>query len=70
MKEIIKNEFMLMRKATLNDMEVLLSFEQGVIKAERPFDLTLKADPIHYYKIEEMIKASHIELVVAELTVK
>ena len=61
---------MLIRKATLNDLEKLLRFEQGVIKAERPFDVTLKPDPIHYYDIEEMIRASHIELVVAELNGK
>ncbi len=56
----------LIRKATLNDIETLLLFEQGVIKAERPFDKTLKPDPLHYYNIEEMIAAPHIELVVAE----
>ena len=61
---------MLIRKANLNDIETLLRFEQGVIKAERPFDITLKPGPIHYYDIEEMIKASHIELVVAELNGK
>ena len=57
----------LTRKATLNDIDTLLVFEQGVIKAERPFDTTLKPDPLHYYDIEEMITAPHIELVVAEL---
>ena len=57
----------LTRKATLNDIDTLLVFEQGVIKAERPFDITLKPDPLHYYDIEEMITAPHIELVVAEL---
>jgi len=56
----------LTRKATLKDVDTLLVFEQGVIKAERPFDITLKADPLHYYNIEEMINAPHIELVVAE----
>ena len=70
MKKINTSESILVRKATLHDLETLLRFEQGVIKAERPFDLTLKPDPIHYYDIEEMIKASHIELVVAELNGK
>ncbi len=54
------------RQATINDLETLLRFEQGVISAERPFDPTLKEDPNHYYDIEELINASHIELVVAE----
>ncbi len=61
---------MLIRKATFNDLETLLRFEQGVIKAERPFDVTLKRGLIHYYDIEEMIKALHIELLVAELNGK
>ena len=56
----------LTRKATLKDIDTLLSFEQGVIKAERPFDITLKDNPLHYYDIGEMITAPHIELVVAE----
>jgi ribosomal protein S18 acetylase RimI-like enzyme len=55
------------RKASLEDMTTLFRFEQGVINAERPFDITLKTDPIHYYELEEMITASHIEIVVAEL---
>lgn len=60
MQEII------IRKATLADLPVLLDFEQGVIAAERPFDPTLKEGVIHYYDIEAMITASHIELLVAE----
>ena len=55
----------IIRQATLQDMETLLRFEQGVIRAERPFDSTLKDDPLTYYDIEELIRAPHIELVVA-----
>lgn len=55
------------RKAGLQDMNTLLRFEQGVIAAERPFDTTLKKDPIHYYNLAEMIQADYIELLVAEL---
>lgn len=55
------------RTATLNDLDTLLRFEQGVINAERPFDSTLKNTNILYYDIEEMITASHIELIVAEI---
>ncbi len=46
-------------------MDTLLVFEQGVIEFERPFDPTL-GDNIHYYDLNEMISASHIELLVAE----
>jgi GNAT superfamily N-acetyltransferase len=55
------------RKAGLQDLDTLFRFEQGVITAERPFDTTLKTGPTYYYELEEMITASHIEIVVAEL---
>jgi GNAT superfamily N-acetyltransferase len=58
---------LIIRKATLKDLGTLLRLEQGVINAERPFDGTLKDDLIHYYDIEEMIAASSVEIVVAEL---
>lgn len=53
------------RKATINDLETLLVFEQGVIAAERPFDPTLKDDPIHYYDLEKMIAGDGVVLMVA-----
>ena len=55
------------RTATLNDIDILLEFEQGVIKAERPFDVTLGADPITYYNLEELIVSDDASLVVAEI---
>jgi hypothetical protein len=55
------------RKAQLSDLEILLSFEQGIIKAERPFDPTLKDGEIHYYDIGWMITAPHIAVIVAEI---
>lgn len=54
------------RTARPGDTDTLLRFEQGVIIAERPFDSTLKDDPLHYYDIPYMIEADHIELLVAE----
>ena len=41
----------LIRAATLEDLPTLLTFEQGIISAERPYDSTLKPDPISYYDI-------------------
>lgn len=61
MKELI------VRPALLNDLDVLLEFEQGVIGAERPFDVTLRRDDIRYYDLEAMIAAPNIRLAVAEL---
>jgi ribosomal protein S18 acetylase RimI-like enzyme len=57
----------IIRKASINDLETLRRFEQGVINAERPFDPTLKRTGTHYYDIEAMIAADHIELLVAVL---
>lgn len=54
------------RPAEINDLETLLEFEQGVIEAERPFDVTLKREPINYYDLKAMLDAPHIRLVVAE----
>lgn len=60
-------EYIKIRQATLQDIAILLNFEQGVVSAERPFDQTLKEEGVKYYDLEEMIKAPHIEIVVAEL---
>lgn len=57
----------IIRTATLDDLDTLLSFERGVIATERPFDPTLQEGEIHYYDIAEMIKAPHIEVMVAVL---
>lgn len=55
------------RKATPDDLTILLEFEQGVIAAERPFDSTLKEGKISYYNIGKMISATDVEVVVAVL---
>jgi len=39
------------RTATLEDLDTLLDFEQGVIAAERPLDPTIKKGDIHYYNL-------------------
>jgi ribosomal protein S18 acetylase RimI-like enzyme len=43
------------RKATTADLDVLKALEQGIIKAERPFDESLAEDPISYYDLEALI---------------
>ncbi|MEP0213211.1 MAG: GNAT family N-acetyltransferase [Cellulophaga sp.] len=55
------------RIAKLEDLETLKSFEQGVILAERPFDETLKPDPISYYSIEDLLKDPKTIVAVATL---
>ncbi|MBL7839746.1 MAG: GNAT family N-acetyltransferase [Cyclobacteriaceae bacterium] len=58
------------RQATPSDKPILLQFEQGVIEAERPYDPTLTRENTIYYDIDEMIRAPHIELLVAEVNGK
>jgi RimJ/RimL family protein N-acetyltransferase len=55
------------RKAQLSDLEILLSFEQGIIEAERPFDPTIKEGEVHYYDLAKMIADLNVEVIVAEL---
>ena len=54
-----------LREANLSDLETLLEFEQGVIKAERPLDPFLANTEITYYNIKELITAKHIYFIVA-----
>ena len=54
----------LVRPATMSDLDVLLGFEQGVIKAERPFDPTLAADPISYYDLKKLIESEDAQVLV------
>ncbi|TGV04218.1 GNAT family N-acetyltransferase [Flavivirga rizhaonensis] len=56
----------IIRKATLNDLPLLLEFEQGIIVSERPFDPTIKDGGIYYYDINELITSPNSEVFVAE----
>ena len=58
------------RKATLEDLERLLIFEQDLIKFERSFDPTVKPDPVNYYDLKMMLTAPQIEVAVAEINNK
>jgi ribosomal protein S18 acetylase RimI-like enzyme len=53
------------RTANLEDLPILLQFEQGVIETEKPLDPFLGKGKLLYYNIPEMIAAKHIHLVVA-----
>jgi ribosomal protein S18 acetylase RimI-like enzyme len=54
------------RKASIVDLGQLLAFEQDLIKTERPFDPTVKPDPVNYYDLKAMLTDPQIEMVVAE----
>jgi len=53
------------RKAIEAEIEILLSFEKGIIDTERPFDDTLKDGEIHYYDLIELISNKRAEVLVA-----
>ena len=55
------------RKATLEDLPTLLSFEQGIIEAERPMDPTIKDGSINYYDIAELITSDNSDVFVVEI---
>ncbi|MEP2936121.1 MAG: GNAT family N-acetyltransferase [Gilvibacter sp.] len=57
----------IVRKATLEDLPVLLEFEQGLIKAERPMDPNLKEGRISYYDLGEFITGKDADLYVVTL---
>jgi GNAT superfamily N-acetyltransferase len=54
------------RKATLEDLPVLKEFEQGLIRDERPFDPTIRPDPVTYYSLETLLQDPTSHVAVAE----
>ena len=56
----------IVRKATLEDLPVLLEFEQGLIRAERPMDPTIREGKISYYDVGEFIRSEDAEVYVVE----
>ncbi|RXM52534.1 MULTISPECIES: GNAT family N-acetyltransferase [unclassified Chryseobacterium] len=57
---------MITREATEQDLETLLTFEQGIVSAERPFNSTLIDGEIHYYDLSHFIKSPDATLIVVE----
>ncbi|SHH10554.1 GNAT family N-acetyltransferase [Flagellimonas flava] len=56
----------IVRDATMEDLPLLLDFEQELIKAERPFDVTIREDPVSYYDIKQMIGDVDAKVIVVE----
>ncbi|MEE9408192.1 MAG: GNAT family N-acetyltransferase [Polaribacter sp.] len=55
------------RIAKIEDLKILLEFEQGVIEAERPLDSFLGEGNLTYYNILELISNDNIHFIVAVL---
>ncbi|AZB23526.1 MULTISPECIES: GNAT family N-acetyltransferase [Chryseobacterium] len=57
---------MITREATEQDLEILLTFEQGIVSAERPFNSTFIDGEIHYYDLSHFITSPDATLIVVE----
>ena len=53
------------KTADLPDLKTLLTFEQGVVEAERPVDSFLGTGKLHYYNTLELISSENIHFIVA-----
>lgn len=58
-------EDLLLRDAVLSDLPTLKEFEQEIIRAERPFDPTIRQDPVTYYDLEKYVLDDDVKVVVA-----
>lgn len=61
------SENIIFRTAILDDLPVLLDFEQAIIDAERPFCPPMQQDTFHYYDLSQKIKAPDVEVLVVEV---
>jgi GNAT superfamily N-acetyltransferase len=59
-------EQIIIRQAAIGDLDILLGFEQEIIKTERPFDPTLQPGLISYYDIKTMITEPEVRVMLAE----
>ena len=57
----------LIRKATPEDIPVLMEFMRGLVEAERPMDPTIKNGQVVYYDLSEIMSNKESELYVVEL---
>lgn len=58
-------ENVLIRPAVLADLEMLLTYEQELINAERPFDPTIRSGSLNYYDLRQLILNIEAIVVVA-----
>lgn len=57
----------IVRKATENDLPVLMQFMQGLVEAERTMDPTIKDGHIVYYDLIEIMNNEESDLFVVEI---
>lgn len=59
-------ENLALRKASIKDHGALLTLEQKVIEAERPFNSTIRGENAIYYDLEQLLTNEDSHIVVAE----
>src|SRR5688572_10135103 len=58
---------LIIRPASVDDINVLLTFEKAIIEAERPFDATIRTGAdVHYYDLQALISSPDVEVIVAQ----
>ncbi len=55
------------REAGEHDLNVLIDFEQEIIKAERQFDNSLKEGETHYYNFQDLLLSPKAKVLVVEI---
>ena len=58
---------LIIRDAVPDDLPVLKAFEQELVRAERPFDPTIRPDPVSYYDLAAYVRSDDVKVVVAEI---
>lgn len=56
------------RAANIDDLVPLISLEQKVIEAERPYNSSIKNSGAHYYDIENLISSDESYMLIAEVS--
>lgn len=56
----------IIREARESDIPTILSLEQELIRAERPFDPTIRKDPVWYHDIPTLIADPNSRFILAE----
>jgi len=61
---------LIIRQANLDDLDILLKFEQGIIEYERPMVPDMMTEHFNYYDLKELIENDDSEVLVAEVNGK
>ena len=63
---IISMKDIIIRKAKLDDLPILLNFEQEIIEYERPFEEKMITEKFNYYDLKKLIQSEDSEVLVAK----